>query len=115
MTKPNDEIPTSYAGPTSTDHTPFKQAAGAELDKMAQRLHYNPNVFGLQKVQDGDEPGSKVVYFWCQEKQTIRVTAATEDPAAFAKSLEAKLKEIDEYRERFEQVEGEQAGGGEDE
>ncbi len=105
MKKPNDEIPTtSYAGLTRIDHTPFKQAVEVELEKMAQRLHYNPNVFGLQKVLDGDEPGSKVVYFWCQEKQTIRVTAATEDPAAFAKSLEAALMEYDHYKERLEQV-----------
>jgi len=114
MTKLDDEIPTtSYAGLTRINHTPFKQAVEAELEKMAQRLHYNPNVFGLQKVLDGDEPGSKVVYFWCQEKQTIRVTAATEDPAAFAKAFEAALKEHPIYKDRFEKGgkggEGEQA------
>jgi len=110
MTKPDDEIPTTvYAGLTSTDHTLFKQAAEAELDKMAKRLHYTPNVFGLQKVQDGDESGSKVVLVWCHEKYTIPVRVPTEDPAEFAKSLEAKLREFDHFKERLEQVDSEQS------
>jgi len=107
MKKPDDEIPESYAGLSSTGHTLFKQGAKAELEKMALRLHYTPDAFKLGNVLDGDEPGSKVVFVWCLEKHTIRVTVPTEDSAAFAKAFEAKLMEFDEYRERFEQADSE--------
>ena len=40
--------------------------------------------------------------------KSAKVTAATEDPAAFAESLEAALMEYDQYKDRFEQVESEQ-------
>ncbi len=107
MKKPDDEIPTSYAGLTGTDHTPFEQAVEAELEKMAKRLHYSENVFKLVNILGGNEPGSKVVYVWCHEKQTIIVRVPTEDPAAFAKAFEAELRRHDEYRERLEQADSE--------
>ena len=110
MKKPDDEIPTtSYAGLTGTVHTLFKQAVEAELEKMALRLHYAPNVFRLQNVLDGDESGSTVVYVWCHEKQTIKVTVPDDSPAAFAKAFEAALKEHLRYKDRFEKVDSEQA------
>jgi len=106
MKKPDDEIPTSYAGLTGTDHTPYKQAVGAELNKMAQRLHYNPDEFRIvDNILGGAEPGSKVVHVWCHENYTIKVTVPNDSPAEFAKALEAKLKEYYQYRERFGQVE----------
>jgi len=107
MKKPDDEIPESYAGLTSTDHTPFKQTVEAELEKMAKRLHYTPDAFRLGNVLGGDESGSKVVYVFCNERQTIKVKVPDESPAAFAEALEAKLKEFDHYRERFEQADSE--------
>ena len=103
MKKPDGEIPESYGGLTGTDHTPFKQAVEAELEKMAQRLHYTPDAFRLGNVLDGDESGSKVVFVWCLEKQTIKVRVPTEDPAAFAKEFEAALMEFDNFKERLEQ------------
>ncbi len=107
MKKPDDEIPTtSYAGLSDLGHTPFKQAVEAELDKMAKRLHYTPDVFRIvDNILDGDEPGSKVVHVWCHENYTIKVTVPNDSPAEFAKALEAKLKEYYQYRERFGQVE----------
>jgi len=110
MKKPDDEIPTTvYAGLTSTDHTLFDQAAEAELEKMALRLHYAPKVFTLAKILGGDESGSKVVYVWGHEKQTIRVPVPDDSPAAFTQALEAKLKEHPIYKARFEQVDSEQS------
>ncbi len=103
MKKSDDEIPTPNGGLTDTGHTLFEQGAKAELEKTALRLHYSKDAFKLGNVLDGDEPGSKVVIVWCLEKHTIRVTVPMDNSAAFAKALEAKLKEQDEYRERFEQ------------
>jgi len=107
MTKPDDEIPESYAGLTGTDHTPFKQTVEAELEKMALRLHYTPNVFQLANILGGDESGSKVVFVGCLEKHTIKVTVPMDNSAAFAQAFEAALLEFDEYRERFEQADSE--------
>jgi len=75
---------------------------------MAQRLHYTPDVFRIvDNILGGDESGSKVVYVWCLEKDTIKVPVPMEDPEAFAKSLEAVLMEHDQFKDRFEK--GEQA------
>ena len=106
MTKPNDEIPTTvYAGLTSIDHTPFKQVVGAELDKMAQRLHYNPGTFvlGPGEPLNAGESGGKIVQVW-HESVKIEVRVPDDSPAAIAQALEAALKKIDLYKARFEQV-----------
>jgi len=107
MTKPDDERPESYAGLTSTDHTPFKQAVGAELEKMSQRLYYSPGAFRLVQILDGDEPGSRLVKVWGHDSTLIDVRVPDESPAAIAEALEAALKEYDQYKERFEQADSE--------
>jgi len=109
MKKPNDEIPTTvYAGLTSTDHTLFKQAAEAELEKMSQRLHYSENVFRLGEVRSAGtgETEAIAVMVW-HDIFRMRVEVPNDSPAAFAVALEAALKEQNKYKERFEQADSE--------
>ena len=111
MKKPDGEIPESYAGFTSTDHTPFAQTAEYQkvLAEMSERLHYSKNVFVLGKVQRAGtgETEAIAVTVW-QENFKMRVEAPNDSPAAFAVALEAELRRHDKYRKRLEQVEGEQ-------
>jgi len=110
MKKPDDEIPTSYAGLTSTDHTLFKQAAEFEkvLSEMSERLHYSQNVFILGNVAGAGtgETGAIAVTVW-HDNFKMRVEVPNDSPAAFAVAFEAELKKHDPYRERFEQADSE--------
>ncbi len=111
MKKPNDEIPTSYAGLTGTDHTPFAQAAEFEkvLAEMSERLHYSQNVFKLGNVQRaGTGETGAVAYIVWLDNFKMRVEVPNDSPAAFAVALEAELKLHHPYRERLEQVDSEQ-------
>ncbi len=106
MKKPDDEIPTSYAGLTSTDHTPFAKAAEFEkvlAERSERLLHYSQNVFALGNVlREGTGETEATVFTVWHDSFKMKITAATKDPEAFAKSLEAALKEYDEIKDRFE-------------
>jgi len=123
MKKPDEEIPGVDAGLSDTGATPsgttadFEERVGGManevLTEMSKRLGYSGNIFRLGSIRKADKSNMKTVRVWHDDVMVTPEVPEEENDSqlkfAFTKALEAKLRELEYYRQRFEQVEQKRA------
>jgi len=93
----------------------FEERVGGMADEvlteMSKRLGYGDNIFRLGSIRKADKSNMWTVRVWHDDVMVTPEVPEEENDSelkfAFTKALEAKLRELENYRQRFEQAEQE--------